>query len=554
MFPGAEQSTWVILVLVGCLSGFASGMLGIGGGTIIVPAMVFSLPLLGIGGPELPKIAMATSLALVIPTAIASAQAHASRGAVDWGLLLLITPALMGGAFITSLFAAYVPAVLLVLLFCGFAYYSAWKLLQPKHAILETGTEAPGILLLVKMFGGGSLSSLIGFGAGYFAIPVLSRHIPMQRAIGTAAALAIPMASAGVAGYFYAGAPEGCPGCTGYIFFPAVAAVGISAVLVAPLGAWAAHAVSVVALKRIFAVFLIFAASSMLYKSISASGVAAMNPQGWVTAAVDVVRHWGSSPVAAQSGGAKNLPAQPVAPDATNATAAKDASRLPAGSKRTPPVALTTSVAPSPGLTIAPAPVGKPGASAPVAAPVAPAPVAAPVAPAPVVAAVSPVEPVPMAVSPDAPLPYQIVSPAPGTPPKQPVAAPVATVQAPVPEMRPAQRRPSRAGLANEDRPALAISLFTQIHFVPTLPRPQFSVSVKATKEVALREAQAAKDQATANPAAAPSAPVAAGLAPAPEQKDASATDATRKRPARHARNARRTGNRSTGGGAGRRQ
>ncbi len=83
----ADPSAFGFLVLLGCASGFISGLLGIGGGTILVPALIAGLPLLGVQGPELPKIAMATSLALVVPTAIASAQTHASKGAIDWTLL-----------------------------------------------------------------------------------------------------------------------------------------------------------------------------------------------------------------------------------------------------------------------------------------------------------------------------------------------------------------------------------------------------------------------------------------------------------------------------------
>jgi uncharacterized membrane protein YfcA len=81
---GMEAIGWGLLIAAGWLTGFCSGLLGIGGGLVVVPAMIVGLPMLGVSGSELSKIATATSLLLVIPTSIASAQAHASRGSLDW--------------------------------------------------------------------------------------------------------------------------------------------------------------------------------------------------------------------------------------------------------------------------------------------------------------------------------------------------------------------------------------------------------------------------------------------------------------------------------------
>ena len=85
MSEGASvlMSSWPLLIGLGGLSGFLSGLLGIGGGAVIVPALVLALPMLGIEGEALPKIAIATSVATMIPTAIASAQHHGARGFID---------------------------------------------------------------------------------------------------------------------------------------------------------------------------------------------------------------------------------------------------------------------------------------------------------------------------------------------------------------------------------------------------------------------------------------------------------------------------------------
>lgn len=261
---------WQLLVGVGCLSGLASGLLGIGGGMIVVPALVLLLPLIGIDGPELPKVAMATSLALIVPTAIAGTQAHAARGAIDWRLWAMMAPALVTGSLVAMIIARGISVSLITMIFVGFALVSAWRLVRgkapPPLAPDAAGMNLPA--LIVKSIGGGTLASLLGFGVAFFAVPVLSRLIPVPRAIGTASALALPMAIGGTIGYLHAAAPADCSGCTGYVYLPAVAAIGVATVLTVPLGARLTSVLPITALQRLFAVLLVFGAASLLHKKL----------------------------------------------------------------------------------------------------------------------------------------------------------------------------------------------------------------------------------------------------------------------------------------------
>ena len=264
---------WVVLTIVGCVSGFASGLLGIGGGLVIVPALIFALPHFGVSGAEIPKIAMATSLALIVPTSIASAEAHAARGAVDWQMLGMLAPGVGAGAFLAATLVPEFNTDLVVLLFVTFAAVSSGRLLLPAENGTSRGAaegKAPdAATLALQGAAGGGAAAILGIGGALFNIPVLLRFIPMQRAIGTASALAVPLAMAGSAGYLLAAAPSGCrEGCIGYVFFPAVAAIGIGAVLAAPLGAWLAHRSPVAILRRLFALFLICAAGNLAYKTL----------------------------------------------------------------------------------------------------------------------------------------------------------------------------------------------------------------------------------------------------------------------------------------------
>lgn len=269
----ADNFDWIFLAVLGVVSGFASGLLGIGGGLVIVPALIFALPFFDVSGPEIPKIAMATSLALVVPTSIASAQAHAVRGAVEWPMLGMLAPGIVIGAFVATLLFPLFNVQMVVLMFVIFAVVSSWRLLRgPEHDaphIVADPTPSRLAITSAKGAAGGGIAAVLGIGGAFFILPMLLRFIPLHRAIGTTSALAIPLSLAGSAGYVLADAPSGCQqGCVGYIFFPAVAAIGICAVLSAPLGAWVTHRSPVMMLRRLFACFLILAAGNLAVKTL----------------------------------------------------------------------------------------------------------------------------------------------------------------------------------------------------------------------------------------------------------------------------------------------
>lgn len=271
MEPQAPEFAWYCLVGLGCVSGLFAGLLGVGGGTILVPGLIVLFPYLGIAGPEATKIAMATSLALVLPTAISSAQMHAARSAIDWRMFALLCPSIIAGAFVAAAFAKTMSIQFLTGLFVLFAAYSAWGLTRSNQPSLSAGGTAhqPGLVsITIRGVIGGAVSSLLGLGVAFFSVPILTRFIAVQRAIGTAAMLCVPMAIAGTFGYLLSDTPSECrEWCAGYIFLPAVAAAGIGAVLAAPLGARLTHLFPARVLRHLFACFLIFAAGHLAWKS-----------------------------------------------------------------------------------------------------------------------------------------------------------------------------------------------------------------------------------------------------------------------------------------------
>ncbi len=268
---GVDAVGWSVLVGAGWLAGFLSGLLGIGGGLVIVPALIFGLPLIGVSGDELAKVAIDTSLVLIIPTSLAGSQAHAARGNLDWELWAAVAPSIVAGGLVAAMLVQHISAALLTVLFAGFALISAWRLLS-NSAPSAAANAAPIRLglagMAVKAFLGGALSTALGTGVAFFAVPILSRWIALARAIGTASALALPMAIAGAAGYLLAPQPAGCTACTGYVHFPAVAAVGVGTVLAAPVGAQLTAVLPARRLRQLFGLLLIAGSIGLLPKTL----------------------------------------------------------------------------------------------------------------------------------------------------------------------------------------------------------------------------------------------------------------------------------------------
>jgi uncharacterized membrane protein YfcA len=269
-----DSTAYLLFAGIGSMSGISAGLLGIGGGLIVVPGLIFTLPLLGFDSPDIPKIAAATSLALVLPTALASSEAHLRRGSIDIKLALAIAPFIIAGSFFAAKLAAYLDSRMILAAYMLYAGIFAWGLLQTSAPSKDTSEadklpKAFQTSTRLKFVAGGALASTLGLGCGFFCVPILSRLAPLRTAIGTSALLGLPLAATGTLTYLLSEAPPGCPpGCIGPVYFPAVSAIGAAAVLTAPAGAYLAHALPVLVIKRAFAVMLIITAGDLGYKAV----------------------------------------------------------------------------------------------------------------------------------------------------------------------------------------------------------------------------------------------------------------------------------------------
>lgn len=261
------------LVLLGVGSGFLAGLLGIGGGMLMVPFLTFLLSKQGVGADLAVKMAIATSMATIMFTAIASVRAHHKRGAVRWDIVKTLAPGIVLGSLVASLgvFALLKGAWLAIFfgLFVGFSATQMFLDKKPKPTRQLPGT--PGRLAAGGAIG--FLSGLVGAGGGFVSVPFMTWcNVAIHNAVATSAALGFPIAVANVAGYVVAGqgVTELPSGAVGYVWLPALAVIALASFLTAPFGARAAHALPVALLKRVFASVLYLLAAYMLYKGLTA--------------------------------------------------------------------------------------------------------------------------------------------------------------------------------------------------------------------------------------------------------------------------------------------
>lgn len=251
---------WLLYPLLGMVAGLLAGLLGVGGGLVLVAALVLVLPGQGVPPSAAMHAALATSLASVIITSLASTRAHWKRGSVSWPSVAWLVPGLLPGAWLGSVLATRMSGGSLrwfVVAYCVVAALQLLFGLPRAHGDGRTAPRGPG--LSAAGVGIGAVSSLVGIGGGSMTVPLLVwRGVQPVRAVGTSSACGVAIGLASAAGYALHAPSGALPAhAVGYIYLPAAIGVAVASVLAAPYGTRLAHRIGGKALKRVFAVFMV---------------------------------------------------------------------------------------------------------------------------------------------------------------------------------------------------------------------------------------------------------------------------------------------------------
>lgn len=260
-------------MLVGTLSGFLGGLLGIGGGIVIVPALILLFGAFGLLPDQVATLAaIATSLACIVFTSLSAAYAQYKSNKIEWSVARRWGPYLVLGSLFAGMVASRLPVATLraciglFLVFVAVVMLTSWKPAPSRPFPGTLGSAVAGWL-------GGLVSGIAGIGGGNVIVPsLIFFNVPVHRATATSSALGVPIAAAGFLGYMLAAwqtEPE-LPTqamLLGYLYWPAFLAITLPAIALAPLGVKVAHRTDPLPLRRLFGGLLLLLAARMLYSA-----------------------------------------------------------------------------------------------------------------------------------------------------------------------------------------------------------------------------------------------------------------------------------------------
>ncbi|WP_282039199.1 sulfite exporter TauE/SafE family protein [Halomonas alimentaria] len=243
---------------LGAVAGTMAGLFGVGGGLIIVPALVFAFGLQGVPAEVTMHLAVGTSLATIVVTGASSAWGHYRRGSIHRQWFLALLPGLLLGAVAGVFVADGLSAGSLGTLFGIFVLVMAVRMALSRGP--RPGSVAPGRAVMAAAGGViGGVSALFGIGGGTLCVPWLTRcGAPLTQAVGTSAACGIPIALFGAATFMVLGWGNALlpPGAAGFVMSPALLGIVLASVPCARLGVWLAHRLPARVLRLAFAALL----------------------------------------------------------------------------------------------------------------------------------------------------------------------------------------------------------------------------------------------------------------------------------------------------------
>ena len=277
--PGLEGETlqflqlFGVLMAAGLVAGFVAGLFGIGGGFVVVPALLLVFTVFGVDADVLTHVAIGTSLATIIVTSSRSVHAHNKKGAVDFTIIKDWAPWLILGVGGGIILAQYMDGRSLKWIFSIGVFLMGLHFILPVLKDVKVSDEMPSGLTRIGLasFLGG-FSALLGIGGGTIAVLTMTMcGRPIHQAVATAAGFGVIIAVPGAIGFAALGmGQDALPlGSLGYVNVVAVIAITAMSFITAPFGAKAAHALNAAALKRVFGIYLVATSAIVLWNSFS---------------------------------------------------------------------------------------------------------------------------------------------------------------------------------------------------------------------------------------------------------------------------------------------
>jgi uncharacterized membrane protein YfcA len=262
-----EILPYIAFVVIGIVSGFFGGLLGISGGVITVPLLLGTLLLMDYPQAYAMHTALGTSLASIIFTAAGATWMQSRKQNVFWDPVLKMLPGIIIGTLIGAGVAHFLSGVLLEIFFGFFACILGVHYLRPfiPHHPFKWLQEKNHFLLIGLTVG--FAASILGIGGGIFMFPILlAMNYPEKKAIGTSSASGLFITFFGSIGFWLFGLTDvEVNASLGYLYVPALLIIGIASLFTVPLGVQYMDRISNAKLRKIFAVALILVGILMIF-------------------------------------------------------------------------------------------------------------------------------------------------------------------------------------------------------------------------------------------------------------------------------------------------
>ena len=251
----------------GAIVGFLAGLLGIGGGMTLVPILSALFVAQALTPDHTVHLALGTAMASIVFTSSASVREHHRHAAVDWQMVRRMVPGMLLGALVSTMATGWISQRTLALAFAAIVFAGATQiLLGKKPSAARTLPGTPALVAIGLLIG--VVCGLVSAGGAFMTVPfMLFCGVTMTTAIGTGAALGVPVAVVGTLGFMFAGRQVAdLPAVSlGFVDGPALLGIVAGSILTAPMGARAAHRLPVATLRRIFAGLLYILAAKMAW-------------------------------------------------------------------------------------------------------------------------------------------------------------------------------------------------------------------------------------------------------------------------------------------------
>ena len=262
-----------VLSLAASVAGFMAGLLGVGGGIIIVPALYYAFTVLDFDIATRMHLSVGTSLAIIIPTSIISTKTHMEYDAVDFKLIksfgIFILFGVIGGTFLavnlkTPAFVLFF-SIMAFIVGLFFIFYREQLLKNPKM-ISDSAKNISGIII-------GFISVLLGIGGGSLMVPFMRTFgYDIRRSIGTAAGVGFLIAVFGTITMITGGKIVdniNTPYSLGYVNLLGFLVFVPVTMIMARVGAKAVYKIDKNILSKIFGIFLIIVSIRSFFEYLS---------------------------------------------------------------------------------------------------------------------------------------------------------------------------------------------------------------------------------------------------------------------------------------------